>query len=394
MPGREFLHSPGPTHIPDRVLAAMHRQPLDLVDGRLKEVARSCFEDLKEVFRTAGHVFVYAANGHGGWEAALTNVCVPGDAVLVPEVGHFSNSWADHARALGLEVEVITGDWRHAIDPAAVEKRLREDRDGRIKAVLAVQVDTGTGIANDVPGIRAAMDAVGHPALLVVDTIASLAAMPFEMDGWRVDVAIAASQKALMCPPGLALVAANSRALAVSARLARRQRYWDWGPRLGEESYMKFNGTMPEHLFFGLREALDMVREQGLPAILRRHKLLAGAVHSAVEAWSQAGSLGFNALVPADRAPSVTTIRTGHGVEADLIRRHARETLGVSVAGGLGALGGQAFRIGHLGDLNEAMVLGCLGALEVAFLELKVPHGRDGVRAAVEHLARNRSEPG
>lgn len=390
MIGHEFLHSPGPTHIPDRVLAAMHRQPLDLVDSRLKAIARSCFADLAGVFRTEGKVFIYAANGHGGWEAALANLCAPGDAVLVPEVGHFSNSWADHARALGLETISLEGDWRHAIDPGQIEDRLRQDRGGRIKAVLAVQVDTGTGVASDIAAVRAAIDAAGHPALLVADTIASLAAMPFEMDEWGVDVAIAASQKALMCPPGLAILAASDRAIAVSAGLARRHRYWDWAPRLAEENYRSFCGTMPEHLVFGLRAALDMIAEEGLPAIFRRHRRLAGAVHRAVEVWGEAGALSFNAAVPGERSVSVTAIRTGEGIDADRIRSHARETLGVSVAGGLGALSGHAFRIGHLGDLNEPMILGCLAALEVAFIELGVPHGAGGVRAAVEWLAGER----
>jgi alanine-glyoxylate transaminase/serine-glyoxylate transaminase/serine-pyruvate transaminase len=391
MIGHEFLHSPGPTHIPDRVLRAMHRQPLDLVDTRLKAIARSCFEDLKAVFATAGNIFVYAANGHGGWEAVLTNICAPGDTVLVPETGHFSNSWAEHARALGLVTEVIPGDWRHAVDPGAIEAHLRADTAGRIKAVLAVQIDTGTGIVNDMQAIRAAMDAAGHPALLVADTIASLAAMPFQMDEWGVDVAVAASQKALMCPPGLAIVAANDRAIAVSAALPRHQRYWDWGPRLGDEYYTKFCGTMPEHLFFGLREALDMVAEQGLPAIVRRHARIAGAVHRAIETWSEAGALFFNAPVPAHRSVTVTSVRTADGIDATAIRTHTRESLGVSVAGGLGALAGQSFRIGHLGDVNEPMVLGCLATLELAFIELKVPHGPNGVRAAVEYLARERA---
>lgn len=391
MIGREFLHSPGPTHIPDRVLRAMQRQPLDLVDARLKQIMLSCFDDLRAVFRTRGEVFIYAANGHGGWEAALANICVPGDVVLLPEVGHFSTNWAEHARALGLETDLVQGDWRHAVDPGRIEEHLRRDRAGRIKAVLAVQVDTATGIANDIPAIRAAIDAAGHPALLVADTIASLGAMPFEMDAWGVDVAIAASQKALMCPPGLAIVAANARALEISKGLARQQRYWDWGPRLGEEAYMKFNGTMPEHLLFALREALDIIKEHGLPAMFRRHKLLAGAVHRAVEVWSEGGGLSFNALVPDQRSVSVTTIRTADGIDPDQLRTHARETLAVSVAGGLGTLQKKVFRIGHLGDLNEAMVLGCLAALEVAFIELNIPHGPNGVRAAVEYLAHQRA---
>jgi alanine-glyoxylate transaminase/serine-glyoxylate transaminase/serine-pyruvate transaminase len=391
MIGHEFLHSPGPTHIPDRVLNAMRRQPLDLVDKRLKQIAKSCFEDLREVLRTSGNVFVYAANGHGGWEAALANICVPGDTVLVPEIGHFSNSWADHARALGIETEVIAGDWRHAIDPQQIEDHLRRDREGRIKAVLAVQIDTGTGIVSDIPAIRAAIDAVGHPALLVADTIASLAAMPFEMDAWGVDVAVAASQKALMCPPGLTILAANERALQACSRLARRHRYWDWEQRLGDEYYTKFCGTMPEQHLFGLREALDLIKEQGLPAIFERHRRIAGAVYRALEVWSEGGALSFNAPIPDQRSVSVTAVRTAATVDADRLRTYARETLGVSVAGGLGALQGKAFRIGHLGDINEPMILGCLAALEVAFIELAIPHGANGVRAAAEYLAGERA---
>lgn len=394
MAGREFLQSPGPTHIPERVLNAMSRQPLELGDARLRDISDSCFADLAEVFRTKGSIFAYAANGHGGWEAALTNVCEPGDAVLVPEIGHFSNSWADHARALGLEALVIQGDWRHAIDPQAVEEKLRSDRERKIKLVLAVQVDTGTGIVSDIPAIRGAIDAVGHPALLVADTIASLAAMPFEMDGWGVDVAIAASQKALMCPPGLAIVAASERAVETSKTLARHQRYWDWTPRLGKETYQKFGGTMPEHLMFALRAALDILKEEGLPAVFRRHRRLAGAVHRAVEAWSEEGAFSFNALVPEQRAVTVTTIRTAQGIDTGRLQALARDGLCTSVAGGLGALYGRAFRIGHLGDLNEAMVLGCLGALEVAFVELGIPHGKGGLRAAVEHLAQQRTTSG
>ena len=391
MTGHEFLHSPGPTHIPDRVLAAMHRQPLDLVDRRLKDIAHSCFADLADVFRTKGRVFIYAANGHGGWEAALANICVPGDAVLIPEVGHFSNSWADHARALGLEVVSLEGDWRHAIDPQDIETALRRDTERRIKAVLAVQVDTGTAVASDIAAVRVAIDAAGHPALLVADTIASLAAMPFEMDDWGVDVAITASQKALMCPPGLTILAANEKAIRAAASLPLRHRYWDWKTRMGEENYRSFCGTMPEQLIFGLRAALDIIKEQGLPAIFARHRRLAGAVHQAVETWAEAGALSFNAAEPDQRAVTVTAIRTAEGIDADLIRSHARETLGVSVAGGLGLLSGHAFRIGHLGDLNEPMLLGCLAALEVAFIQLKVPHAPGGVRAAVEFLAESSS---
>lgn len=390
MAGREFLHSPGPSHVPDRVLAAMHRQPMDLADTRMKEIASSCFEDLRGIFRTQGHVFIYASNGHGGWEAAFSNICRAGDAVLVPEVGHFSNSWADHARALGLDVRTIESDWRNPIDPAEVERQLREDREHRIKAVLAVQIDTASGVENDILAIRAAIDAAGHPALLVADTIASLAAMPFEMDAWGVDVAIAASQKALMCPPGLAILAANARAIEISKSLPRHQRYWDWTPRLSEDPSARFNGTMPELMLFGLRESLDLIAREGLPAIQARHRRIAGAVNAAVQAWTEGGSLYFNVADPAQRSVTVTTIRTPPGV-ADGIRRHAREKLDVSVAGGHGRLAGTAFRIGHLGDINEPMILGALSTLEIAFLELGVPH-EPGVRQAVEYLAQARQE--
>ena len=387
MAGHEFLHTPGPTHIPERVLAAMGRQALDLGDARLGAISNACFAGLAELFGTTASVFAYAANGHGGWEAALTNTCAPGDTVLVPEIGHFSNGWADHARALGLETVVLNGDWRHAIDPQAIEDALRSDTGNRIKAVLAVQVDTGTGIVSDMQAVRAAMDAAGHPALLIADTIASLAAMPFEMDAWGVDVAIAASQKALMCPPGLTFVAANERAVAQSSKLPRHQRYWDWLPRLGSQTYQKFGGTMPEHLVFGLHEALALLKQEGLNASFRRHTRLAGAVHRAVEAWSEGGALEFNAAVPTQRAVTVTAIRTTPGIDPARLQTHAREALATTVAGGLGALHGRSFRIGHLGSLNEPMIIGCLGALEVAFMELGVPHGRGGLRAAVEYLA-------
>ncbi len=392
MSGREFLHTPGPTHIPDEVLNAMHRQALDPFDGRLHHLAKSCFDDMKEIFRTSGSVFIYAGTGHGGWEAALTNICVPGDTVLVVEIGHFSNNWADHARALGLKTEIILGDWRRAVEPAEVERRLRADTERKIKAVLAVQVDTATGIVTDIREIRAAIDAAGHPALLVVDTIASLAAMPFEMDAWGVDVTIAASQKALMCPPGLTMVAANTRALDVATKTPRNQRYWDWGNRLGTEYYTKFCGTMPEHHIFALRAALDIIRKRGLEAIFYDHRRFAGAVHAAVDVWSQGGVLAFNATVREQRSVTVTTIRTDPHLNPEIIRSYARERLGLALAGGMSALAGKAFRIGHMGSLNEPMLLGCIATTDLALKELAVPHGQGAVQAAIDYLARERAK--
>ncbi|HEY0297173.1 MAG TPA: aminotransferase class V-fold PLP-dependent enzyme [Bordetella sp.] len=391
MIGRDFLHSPGPTHIPQPVLNAMNRQPLDLVDDRLKLLAKSCFDDLKDIFRTKGQVFIYAGNGHGGWEAVLANICAPGDTVLVPVVGHFAHEWADHARALGIKAETIEGDWRQGIDPAQIEQHLRRDTERRIKAVLAVQVDTAASLSCDIQAVRQAMDAAGHPALLVADTVASLAAMPFDMDAWGVDVAITASQKALMCPPGLAIVAANDKAIEAARSTPRFQRYWDWMQRIGDESYTKFCGTMPEHHMFALRTALDLIKQRGLETIFRAQRQLSGAVHQAVEAWSQAGAMAFNVPASSERAVTVTTIRTSAGIDPDRLRTYAREKLGLMIAGGLGKLGGSAFRIGHMGSINEPMLLGCLATLDLALKELGLPHGEGAVQAAIAHLARERT---
>ena len=366
----------------------MHRQPLDLVDTRLHDIARSCFEDMKTVFGTReGHVYIYGGSGHGGWEAALTNVFVPGDRVLVVEVGHFAHQWADHARALGLEVDTLTGDWREAVDPARVEAHLRQDTERRIKGVLMVQIDTATGVTSDVLAVRQAIDAAKHPALFLVDAVASLAAMPFEMDAWGVDVAMTASQKALMCPPGLTLLAASKRAEEVSRSTPRYQRYWDWGYRSGDDYYTKFCGTIPEHHFFALRASLDLIARRGLPEIFRAQRRLAGAVQTAVQTWSQAGSLFLNAVIPEQRAVTVTTVCTAPGIDANQLRTHAREKLGLIVAGGHGHLAGHAVRIGHMGSVNEAMVLGCLATFELAMLELGIPFEKDGVGAAVRYLA-------
>lgn len=384
---REFLHTPGPTHIPDRVLNAMHRQAYDLSDPRFLDLALSCFEDLKGVFRTQGEVYLYASNGHGGWEAALSNLFEPGDGVLLPDVGHFSRSWGGHARAFGLEVLSPEGDRRRALDPQVVEDALRRDEAGRIKAVLAVQTDTATGITSDIPAVRAAIDAAGHPALLVVDVIASLAAAPFAMDDWGVDVAIGASQKALMGPPGLAAVAVNRRAAELAATRAGHRYYWDWRIRSEREMYRRFCGTAPEHALFGLREALDILAEEGLDAVIARHARLAGAVQAAVAAWESAGALAFNALEPAERSVSVTTVLTPEGVDGQAFRDSVRDRHWVALGGGLGAMEGSAFRIGHLGSLNAPMVLGCLATVETALIRQAIPHGHGGLRAAVEHLA-------
>ena len=388
MRGRNFLMTPGPSNVPDRVLAAMHRPAVDLVDSDFMAVTESCFDDLARVFRTASRVFLYASNGHGAWEAALANLVGEGDLVLAPTTGMFSQAWGELANDLGAEVEELDGDWRSAFDPNRIEDRLRADRDHRIKAVLAVHTDTATSVTSDIAAVRRALDACGHPALLMADVVASLGTVDFRMDDWGVDVAVAGSQKGLMTPPGLAFTAASARALERSRTSGIRRGYWDWQRRMDSEAfYMKFFGTPPEHLIWGLREALDMLHEEGLETAFARHRRLAEAVHAAVGVWGQAGALALNVVDPVERAASVTTIRVGRGVDANRLRILARDELDVSLGYGLGPLDGKAFRIGHMGWINEPMVLGALGGVEMALQACGVPYRKGGVTAAIDALA-------
>ncbi|HET8532139.1 MAG TPA: aminotransferase class V-fold PLP-dependent enzyme [Methylomirabilota bacterium] len=385
--GREFLSIPGPTNIPDAVLQAMHRPAIDIYSGDMVELTRSLLEDLPKVFGTAGRTFIYAANGHGGWEAAVSNVLSRGETVLVLESGVFAVGWGDMARMLGAKVEVLRGDWRRAVDPAAVAQRLTADTAHEIRAILVVQIDTASGVVNDIPAIRRAIDSVGHPALLMVDCVASLGCMPFEMDDWKVDVAMSGSQKGLMTPPGLAFVAANDRALAAHEKADLRTRYWDWTFRMGQVHYQKYGGTPPQHLLFALRKALDLLLAEGLPHAARRHALLAEATRRAVARWAEGGALAFNVTEPAERGNSVTTVLTP-GCDPKPLLDYCRFQCGVVVGVGIGELSGKAFRIAHMGHVNAPMLFGVLGAIEMGLVALAVPHGAGGVQAAVEYLAR------
>jgi alanine-glyoxylate transaminase/serine-glyoxylate transaminase/serine-pyruvate transaminase len=384
--GREFLSIPGPTNVPDAVLAAMQRPAIDIYSGEMIGITDSCLEDLRKLFRTSGKVYIYAANGHGGWEAALTNVLSRGDAVLTLESGRFAIGWGEMARMLGAEVEVLRGDWRRAVDPSALQERLKRDKARAIKAVLAVQIDTASGVVNDIPAIRRAMDAAGHPALLMVDAVASLGCMPFDMDAWGIDVAMSGSQKGLMTPPGLAFVAANVRARKLHEAAGLRTLYWDWTFREGEVHYQKYCGTPPEHLLFGLRKALDLLLAEGVGAAIRRHALLAEATRAAVSKWAEGEALAFNILDPAERANSVTCVLT-QGCDPRPLLDYCRDKCGVVLGIGLGALDGKAFRIAHMGHVNAPMVLGTLGSVEMGLLALGIPHGVGGVQAAVDYLA-------
>jgi alanine-glyoxylate transaminase/serine-glyoxylate transaminase/serine-pyruvate transaminase len=385
--GRQFLSIPGPTNVPDEVLQAMHRPAMDIYAGEMIGITDSCMADLKRVFRTDGRVYIYAANGHGGWEAAVSNVLSRGEHVLVLASGRFAIGWGEMAKTMGCEVEVLgPGDWRTAVDPVAVEERLKRDKAHAIKAVLVVQIDTASGVVNDIPAIRKAMDAAKHPALLMVDAVASLGCMPFDMDGWGIDVAMSGSQKGLMTPPGLAFVAANERARKVHQTANMRTLYWDWTFREGEVHYQKYCGTPPEHLLFGLRKALDLLLKEGLDLAIRRHALLAAATRAAVERWAEGQVLAFNIPVAEHRAPSITCVLM-QGQSPQPLLDYCRDKCGVVLGIGLGELGGKTFRIAHMGHCNAPMVLGTLGAVEMGLKALAIPHG-NGVQAAVEYLGR------
>jgi alanine-glyoxylate transaminase/serine-glyoxylate transaminase/serine-pyruvate transaminase len=361
---------------------------MDLADPRVDATIAACEDGLRRLLHTRdAQVFMYAANGHGGWESVIENVAAPGESVLVCGTGHFSESWAVQAEAVGRRV--VRTPWRegYAIDMPALEEALRADKAHAIQAVFAVHTDTASSITSPIAPIRAALDAVGHPALLVVDVVASLAAAPFHMDDLGVDVAIGAAQKGLMCPPGLAFVAANARAFDRAKARKSPGFYWNWARRKSDISYMKFCGTPPLNLLFGLEAAIGLIEAEGLAAIWDRHAQLAGAVHAAVQGWREGGAIDFLARAPATRCVSVTTITVPAGTDIEALRSVARESYQVAIAGGLGPMTGRAFRIGHLGDCNPAMVLGAIGGVEAALRTQGIPVGAGGVQHAVRALA-------
>jgi alanine-glyoxylate transaminase/serine-glyoxylate transaminase/serine-pyruvate transaminase len=384
--GREFLVIPGPTTVPDEVLQAMHRPAVDIYSGPLIALTDSLFADLTKLFRTAGRAYIYIANGHGAWEAALTNVLSRGDKVLVLESGRFAAAWGDAAAKLGCEVETLAGDWRRAVRPAEVEARLRADKAGRIKAILAVQIDTASGVVNDIAAIGKAIKAARHDALFMVDAVASLGCIPFDMDDWGVDVAMSGSQKGLMTPPGLSFVAAGPRARAVHETADLRTPYWDWTAREGDVHYQKYAGTPPEHLMFALRRALDMLLAEGLDNVFLRHRLLAEAVRRAVDVWAQGQALGFNVVEPSERSDTVTTVLMGDSRDPRPLVDYCNKKCGVVLGIGIGDLSGKAFRIAHMGHVNAPMVLGTLGVIEVGLNALGIPHGSGGAQAAIDWL--------
>ena len=384
IPGRRLLHSPGPTPVPEEVVWAMSRQPMDLGDRRGEDTIAACEVGLRRLLQTnTAEVFLYASNGHGVWEAVVENLLPPGGTALVPGTGHFSESWAEQTEALGRRVLRTPWVAGRPIDLSALAQALRDDTLKAIRAVFVVHTDTSSGVSTDLAALRAAMDATGHPALLVVDVVASLGAAPFAMDALRADVVVGASQKGLMCPPGIGIVAVNAAAMAQARANPAPRYYWDWVRRLGDRSYQKFCGTAPQTLVAGLEAALGLLFREGLAQVYERHRLLTRAVHAAVEGWRSAGAVDFFVPDPADRSVSVTTVLLPAGTDVDALRQVAREQFQVAFAGALGPLAGRAFRIGHLGDQNPASMLGCLAGVEGALLAQGIPLGRDGLARAV-----------
>ena len=387
--GREFLAIPGPTTMPDEVLSAMHRPAADIYSQDMVDLTAGLLGDLSKLFRTKGKSYIYIANGHGAWEAVLTNMMSRGEKILVLESGRFALGWGEAAARMGLKMEVLKGDWTRSVRPQDVEARLKADTNHEIKAILVVQIDTASSVVNDIPAISNAIKAAKHPALLAVDTVASLGCIPFDMDGWGVDVAMSASQKGLMTPPGLAFVAVNDRAREAHQKADMRTPYFDWTAREGLEHYQKYAGTPPVHLLFALRCALDLIAKEGLDNIYLRHRLLAETVRRAVGVWAQSNTIAFNVTNPSERADTVTSILVSGSPSANELRAYCTTKCGVVLGTGIGALSGQAFRIAHMGHVNAPMVLGTLSVVEVALHALGIPHGKGGVQAAIDYLGEN-----
>ncbi|WP_343079740.1 pyridoxal-phosphate-dependent aminotransferase family protein [Ostreiculturibacter nitratireducens] len=393
--GRQYLAIPGPSVMPDRVLAAMHRAAPNIYGGALRDMTESLFPDLRRVARTTGHVAIYICNGHGAWEAANANMFARGDKALVAATGRFGIGWADSAHRMGVEAEVLDFGLNTAADPSRIAAALEADKGHDIRAVLVSHVDTATSVRSDIPAIRAAMDATGHPALLAVDCIASLGCDEFRMDDWGVDVMIAASQKGLMTPPGLGFVWFSDKALEASRRADLRTPYWDWQPRaFAEEYWQNFCGTAPTHHLYGLREALTMLLdEEGLEHAWARHATLARAVWEAFGAWSAGeDGIALNVAQSAQRSHAVTAARIGSG-GAERLRTWCEEEAGLTLGIGLGmalpseAAFGDYLRVAHMGHVNAHMVLGALTTMEAGMRALGIPHGEGGAAAAAAAIA-------
>jgi len=380
--GRHFLQIPGPTNVPDRVLRAIERPTIDHRSAEFSYVGKECLKGLQSIFQTENPVIIYPSSATGAWEAALVNTLNTGDRVLAFETGQFSSLWAKVGSNLGLHIDVIPGDWRHGVDAAQVEEKLTADRGHEVKAVLAVHNETSTGVTTDIPAVRQAIDNAGHPALLMVDTVSSLASIDYRHDEWQVDVTIAGSQKGLMLPPGLAFNAVGPRALEASKRSKLPKSYWRWTEMLDNNGNGFFPYTPATNLLYGLREAIALLIEEGLPSVFARHARLAEATRCASRAWG----LEMVAVCPGEFSNTLTALFVPEGFDERTLRALILEKFNMSLGAGLGKLAGRAFRIGHLGDFNELMLAGTLAGVEMGLQLAGMPHNSGGVSAAIEYL--------
>ena len=380
--GRHFLQIPGPTNVPDRVLRAMDYPTIDHRGPQFAEIGAKCLAGMKTIFKTDSHAVIYPASGTGAWESALVNTLREGDLVLMVETGHFASLWHKMASRLGLETEFLATDWRRGVDPQQVEDRLRADTENKIKAVCIVHNETSTGSTSRVNEVRAAMNNAGHDALLLADTISSLGSIDFRHDEWGVDVTVAGSQKGLMLPPGLSFNAVSEKALAVASKGGMRRSYWDWEEQIAANKDGAFPFTPATNLLYGLAEAIDMLHEEGLDNVFKRHDRHAAATRKAVQAW------GLEVLCqePKDYSSALTAVLLPDGHDADAFRAGVLQNFNMSLGNGLAKLAGKVFRIGHLGDFNDLMLLGTLSGVEMGLSLANIPHQKGGVDAAMNML--------
>ncbi|SFA96961.1 alanine-glyoxylate transaminase / serine-glyoxylate transaminase / serine-pyruvate transaminase [Poseidonocella pacifica] len=380
--GRHFLQIPGPSNVPDRVLRAMDMPVMDHRGPAFAEVGQRALDGMKSIFKTEQRVVIYPSSGTGAWEAALANTMSPGDTVLMYETGHFATLWKGLAERLGINPIFIEGDWRGGADPAAIEARLREDAGHEIKAVCVVHNETSTGSVTDVAAVRKAIDAAGHPALLMVDTISGLASIDFRFDEWGVDVAVSGSQKGLMLPPGLSFNAVSDKATAVAKNSTMPKSYWAWEEMAGPNATGYFPYTPATNLLYGLNEAVALLHEEGLDNVFARHQRHAAATRAAVQHW------GLEVLCanPACYSGVLTAVMVPEGHSADAFRSTALANYDISLGNGLSKVADKVFRIGHLGDFNDLMLCGTLAGVEMGLRDAGIPYQAGGVLAAMDLL--------
>jgi alanine-glyoxylate transaminase/serine-glyoxylate transaminase/serine-pyruvate transaminase len=381
--GRHFLQIPGPTNVPDRVLRAIAQPTIDHRGPAFAALGREVLDGLRFVFQTAGAVMMFPASGSGAWEAALVNTLSPGDRIVMVETGQFAALWRDMAAKLGLDVDFIPGDWRHGVDADAIKRKLNADSSRAIKAVAVVHNETSTGVTSNIPAVRRALDDAGHPALLLVDAVSSLGAIDYRHDEWGADVTVSSSQKGLMLPPGLGFNAISAKAITASSSAKMPRAFWDWQPHLRDNTAGFFPTTPAINLLYGLREAMQMLREEGLASVFARHARFAEATRRAVAAWG----LELWPAVATEYSSALTAVLMPAGYDADAFRKVVLDRFDMSLGAGLGKLKGTVFRIGHLGDFNDLMLAGTLGGVEMGLAAAGVPYTRGGVTAALDFLA-------